>query len=100
MQLDPVFDNWICRCPNLQFFEIAMSRPAAADPDAFDTQTFWLPYDQRHGFIHNPPEKLTELRLLPDTSFRIDLHLLVIGLAEFRNLKKLALAHVMMWDLS
>jgi hypothetical protein len=95
---DAIFGGWIYNLPNPEFLEIAMSRPSERDPSQSGAQRLWLPdherfYDDRN---YTPPKKLTEVRLLGDTSIYTHTALLLRGVMEFPNSKKLALAHFML----
>jgi hypothetical protein len=94
----PIFDTWVFRCPNLEFLEIALCRMPSPelDRDRHNVQQFWLPYDERHSFVHDPPTKLREVRLLTDTDVLVDTISLLQALKEFKGLKKLCLAHLML----
>jgi hypothetical protein len=92
----PVFDAWIYRCPNLEYLEIAMCRAPGFDLEQLGPQQFWN--FQPRDLLETPPTKLTEVRLLTDTSFYIDGDMLLMGLADFPALKRLALGHFMMRD--
>jgi hypothetical protein len=91
----PVFDAWIYQCPNLEYLEIAMCRAADFDLEQLDVQQFWN-FEPRDP-LEMPPSKLTEIRLLTNTSLNIDGSMLLMGLAEF-PLKKLALGQFKVRD--
>jgi hypothetical protein len=87
----PIFDDWIFNCSNLEFVEIAMCRPTELDLQRDDPMTIWAAGERREYV----PRKLSEIRVLADTGFRINMWELATSLHQFPALKKFALGNAM-----
>jgi hypothetical protein len=89
----PIFDEWIFRCPNLECLEIALCRTPEWKHEGIHNQPWSLPGTRKPE--QHTAMKLKELRLLADTSFHMLIFSLVTAIQEFPAHKKLALGHFM-----
>jgi hypothetical protein len=88
---ESIFGDWLYRCPNLEFLEIALCRESTVpSSDRLTMVQIFRSDKPPKGIL---PSKLEEVRVLTDTGFTIAPDYFVSSLKMFPALKKLALGN-------